>query len=218
MKRYVVVLVELGVIAGPSDFRGVRRRHFAIVKLHPIDRLEPGMRCDVLDAVFEVSVALAQVGLQNVLDEVLQVDAERRQHSELPAANLLHHLHLVWVADRERRVAGAHFVEKNPVRPPVDAASVAFALNDFRRDVLGRSAHGVSAILDGLAEAEVGYLEESFVINHDVLGLQISVNHSHLVDVLERQSHLSRIKAGEILVELLRSAKDDEGTALRQDG
>lgn len=67
-----------------------------------------------------------------------------------------------------------------------------------------RSAQRVrSIILQNLAETKVGDLDESTVVDHDVLRLEVAINHAHLVDVIEPQEHLSRVESCTVVAELV---------------
>jgi len=63
---------------------------------------------------------------------------------------------------------------------------VPLGLDDLGREVLGRAAQRVRAILDELGEAKVGDLDVPFAREQQVLGLEVAVHDALRVQVLER--------------------------------
>jgi len=87
-------------------------------------------------------------------------------------------------------------------------------LNDFRGEILGRTAesicHGTISRLLYLRQAEVCDLEMTLGVKNDVLGLQIPIDDAVLVQVLESQHDLSRVKARTLLLESCLLAQMEE--------
>ena len=90
-----------------------------------------------------------------------------------------------------------HLVGEDAKRPPVDGLAVTLVEKYFRGQVLRCTAKRISARLTVLSEPEVRQLEVTFLINEDVLRLQVSVDDVKRVQVLEHQSNLSGVKPNE---------------------
>ena len=90
--------------------------------------------------------------------------------------------------------AGDHFVCQDSQGPPVDRFSVTLIKQNFRREVLWRTAQCVSPCLAVLCEAKVSEFEVALHIDEDVLRLEISIDDVLGVQVFKHQGHLRRVE------------------------
>lgn len=75
-QRLLLVIIEVGGIARAAAFRRERRFDLAVVDGDPIGGSEPLVVLDVVHSVLEVAVALGEVHLEQVAQQILQVGAE----------------------------------------------------------------------------------------------------------------------------------------------
>ena len=82
---------------------------------------------------------------------------------------------------------------------------MAVGLDDLRCEILGGAAEGVGHAVVGwlldFGQTEIGQLQVALRIKKHILWLEISVDDTVLMEMLESQGNLSRIKARPILVE-----------------
>jgi len=67
---------------------------------------------------------------------------------------------------------------------------VAFVEEDFGGKVLWRAAEGIGACFAVLGEAEISKLEIAFLVNENVLWLQVSVDDLLGVEILKHEDNL----------------------------
>ena len=89
------------------------------------------------------------------------------------------------------------------VRPPVDLSAVSLHQHDLGRHVLDGAARGIRtlALRQLLGEAEVDELQEAVGADHQILGLEVTVDVAARVHVLEHQRDRADDEAGEALGE-----------------
>ena len=85
--------------------------------------------------------------------------------------------------------------------PEVDLQAVAFAFEDFGGHVVRRAEQReglVDAVfgLEDLGGAHVDELEVAAVVDHDVLGLDVSVDDVEFVQVLDGEQHAPDVELG----------------------
>ena len=91
----------------------------------------------------------------------------------------------------ERCALCVHLVEKDPERPPVNRVCVATFGEDLGRDIVWRATHGVGHVttcFEQLAQAEVGQLNVPVSAEQHILRLQVPVDDSLGVKVLETKN------------------------------
>lgn len=119
----------------------------------------------------------------------------------------------------ERWVTGQHLVEQDSECPPVDCLAVALVEENFRSDVLWGSADGVGTFGDDLGESEINHLQVSVTADHDVLGLQVSVDDVQTLEVLEDGHDLGSVECSLLGVEVAdASVIGEQVSALEQLG
>lgn len=150
------------------------------------------MALDVVHARLQVAVALRQVHLQQVPQQVLQVGPEVGREADLARNDLL--VDLNRLVGEERRVPGGHLVHQHTQRPPVDGFVVTLTEDDLRGEVLGRTAQRPCAALHSLGEAEIRHLQVTLRVDQEVLRLQVPVDQIQVVEVLESEHDLSGIE------------------------
>lgn len=160
---------------------------------------EPLTSLDVIHTVLEVTESLAQIRSQELLDESLGVLVEELGENYLATKNLLVNSHGVLV--HERGVAYNHLINKDAQCPPVDGLAVTLVQKHLRSDVLGRATKRVSAVLDGLGEAEIRKFEETILREQDILRLQIAVDDVLVVQVGEDNRDLTGVEFRVIVFE-----------------
>ena len=88
----------------------------------------------------------------------------------------------------ERRESGHHLVQKHTERPPVNGLAVAVAVENLGGEVLGCAAESVRLLVAlhvELAQAEVAERDVAGVVQQDVLGLEVPIDHVEFVQMLE---------------------------------
>ncbi len=97
-----------------------------------------------------------------------------------------HDLHVFGVEGRD---ADQHLVDEGAVGPPVDLLAVLLALEDLRRQVLGRAAEGGGAVVLGvealLADAKVGHPHVAVRRDQHIFGLEVAIDDSFRVQILD---------------------------------
>uniref|UniRef100_A0A182TKX5 Uncharacterized protein n=1 Tax=Anopheles melas TaxID=34690 RepID=A0A182TKX5_9DIPT len=159
----------------------------------PVGRGEPSVPLDVVHARLQVAVALGQIDLQQVAQQILQLRAEVRREAHLAADDLF--VDLDRLVGEEGRIAGRHLVHQHAERPPVDRLVVALAQDDLGREILGRAAQRPGSALDALGEAEIGHLQVALRVDQQVFRLQIAIDQVEIVQILERQHNLGGVEA-----------------------
>uniref|UniRef100_A0A182Q467 Uncharacterized protein n=1 Tax=Anopheles farauti TaxID=69004 RepID=A0A182Q467_9DIPT len=192
-RQQATSLVEVAGVARALAARYERRLDALLEHRDPVGRREPPVALDVVHARLQVAVALGQIDLQQVAQQVLQLRAEVRREAHLAADDLL--VDLDRLVGEERRVAGRHLVHEHTERPPVDRLVVALAQDDLRREILGRAAQRPGSALDALREPKVRHLQVALRVDQQILRLQIAVDQIEIVQVLEREHDLGGVEA-----------------------
>ena len=99
----------------------------------------------------------------------------------------------------EGRPSGQHLVEQDTQGPPVNREPVVLRPKDLRRDVVRGPAEGGGrvALSDSfLAHPVVCKLDVTLVVQQNVVQLQISINNSSFVEIIQRQANLRTVKSG----------------------
>ena len=130
---------------------------------------------------------------------------------------------VVLLGDSPEMAAGPHRHVDDAAGPDVDGAGIEFLVGVFfRGDVGGGAAQArdhVGISLPGHAEAlavtKVGNLERTASGQEEVLGLQVSVGDTHLVEVLDTTHHLLEEAVGLLDLQLADTAN---GWELKTDG
>lgn len=105
-----------------------------------------------------------------------------------------------FLVDRHRVIiveginTGVHFIDENTKGPPVDGLAVTLVQENLRCKILGSTTECVGASLAVLGKTKVSQLQIAFIINKDVLGLEITVDDVLRVKVLEHERHLGAIE------------------------
>lgn len=109
------------------------------------------------------------------------------------------------------------FVEKDSQRPDVEGVVVSFVLDHFWRHVLEGSTEGIPllAVVRLNAPAEVADLDDVAFFNEDVLGLDVPVNESLLVHVVDARADLDEEVEGGVLAQELFLPDEVEQISLR---
>jgi len=144
------------------------------------------VRADVADLV-----ALVRVGVQNARQHVLAVGAEELGQRVLRVHDLFVEVRRLGVL--EGQVAAHHRVQHHARAPDVRAdAVVLLAGNHFGRSVAGRTTGCLQQLvfLVHVTETEVDNLECLVVVEQQVLGLEVTVAHAALVQVLDARDQL----------------------------
>ena len=98
------------------------------------------------------------------------------------------------------QVLTQHFIEEYSVGPPVHAGPVRLIVNDLWRDVVWSTAEGLGhgPIADVLlAHSEVRNLDVAVLVQHDVVQLEVSVDHAEGVEENNTDGNLGGVKARE---------------------
>ena len=92
----------------------------------------------------------------------------------------------------EGRVGEKQLIDDDACGPPVDALVVASPFQNLRRVVLWSASYSASQLrlIQPPGQAEVNQLEESLVVEHKVLQLEVSVHDVSFVQGLEAQDQL----------------------------
>lgn len=148
----------------------------------------------ITDSVYQVSVPLGQVYLQEMANQTLGLGVESLREGIVLLYYFLVHLHGGF--SEERRSSADYFVYEHTEAPPICGPIVSFANEDFRSDVVWGAANGIGSLLDDFSESEISELEISFDINEDVFRLEISIGDVVAVQVLEGEHNLGGVETG----------------------
>ena len=158
------------------------------------------------ERVLEVGLERARVGVA-VLEVLVRhaVEDRREARGDVGAA----HLHvgevLADVLHRDRDlvlavegdVAGEHLEQHDAERVDVGLAVDVVAERLLGGDVVGGAEHaavgGQALLVEGASDAEVGDLGRAFLVDEDVLGLDVAVDDVAIVRRLERAGDLDRV-------------------------
>mmetsp|Transcript_15770 Transcript_15770/g.44916 ORF Transcript_15770/g.44916 Transcript_15770/m.44916 type:complete len:318 (-) Transcript_15770:75-1028(-) len=193
------VVVEVACVGLPLDLGLEGRRDLLREQVIPTHVLEPLVVLDVIDAVLQVAVALAQIRCQQLLDQPLRILVENLREDDLPAKDRLIDAHGILVD--EWRVPDDHLVYQDPKRPPIHGLPMALVQQDLGSDVLRGTAQGVRTVLHDLGEPEVCQFHIAVDVDEDVLRLQVAIDDVQFVAILEDRSDLRRIEHGHIVLE-----------------
>jgi hypothetical protein len=199
----VVSLVEVGNVKRVLDGWDEGSWGCLPVDRGPVHAGKEGVALDVAHTVGGGAVALVKVELEQLGDEVAQCFGEVARILDVGLEDLRVHLQAVALGHLEGCEAARHLIHQHTKGPVVHPLVVALALDDLRRSVLGRAAHGVSLVLHKLGKSKVGQLEVAARIEDEVLRLEIAVDDRLLVQILESKQHLGTIEACATLGEMV---------------
>mmetsp|Transcript_26704 Transcript_26704/g.87562 ORF Transcript_26704/g.87562 Transcript_26704/m.87562 type:complete len:430 (-) Transcript_26704:798-2087(-) len=187
------VLAKVGGVAVVLERGSEWRRHLAAAERGPIDVAEPRLALDVLDAEPEVPEPLARLRVQQLGDEVDGALAKclfRVVHLERDYSLEDGHLRL----RGERGCAREHLVDEHAERPVVDRLVLPRVPDHLWRHVFGRSADGEGVLADLLGQAKVHHFDVPFLVDDEVLGLEVAVDDVARVEVLEGDDDARGVK------------------------
>jgi len=104
-------------------------------------------------------------------------------------------------------VACQHLVHERAQRPPVDRLAVRHALQNLGRQVLRCAAECARPVVLAchalLRDTKVSHADVTVIGEQKILGLEIAVYDTHVVEILEAQGNLADVELGAWLGELL---------------
>ena len=156
------------------------------------DGREEAMVLNVRNSTDEVTITLREIPSKEMLDETLKLRVETFRVARLGVNDLLVDIH--WIIIDEWSVSSMHLVDQNTKGPPIDRLAVTLVEQDFRRDVLGSSTNSVGTLSDYLGETVIDKFEVAIIADHDIFGLQITVDDVATVKILEDASDLGAIE------------------------
>ena len=156
------------------------------------DGREEAMVLNVRNSSDKVTITLREISSKEMLDETLKLRVETFRVARLGVNDLLVDIH--WIIIDEWGVSSMHLVDQNTKGPPIDRLAVTLVEQDFRRDVLGSSANSVGTLSDYLGETVIDKFEVAIIADHDIFGLQITVDDVATVKILEDASDLGAIE------------------------
>lgn len=129
------------------------------------------MTLDLKGAVLGAQ-AILWLLLEETLKKVPQLVGNVRRNVGIAELDLIKQLRPVFGV--ERRQSDHHFVDERTQAPPIHWFPMSLLVKDLRREVLRRSADGVSIIVSDihLGEPEVSQSEISVLIDKDILRFQ----------------------------------------------
>ena len=148
------------------------------------------------------------VSLQHLLDQILREGRHEAGDQEIACQNFLVKFIGVWVL--KRQIPARHRVQDNSTGPNVGAQSVVPLASDHLRSCVTGRPTGRFQLLPfciGIRQAKVHDLDVVFVVEQQVLWLEIAVANSALVNVLHAADNLLEKSARLGLLESL--ALDD---------
>lgn len=100
------------------------------------------------------------------------------------------------------RIAREELIDKDTERPPVHGGCVSLVMNHLWCQILGRAAKGVrldrviTPMAEAFCEAKVDELDVPFLVEKEVLGLEVPVRHAALllVEILENEHNLGSVE------------------------
>lgn len=192
-KRLLLVIVKVARVSGSFASRHERRLDLLLEHGDPVGRRKPLVSLDIVNARLQITIALRQIHLQEVAQQILQITTEMRRKANLARHDLL--VNLYRLIGKERRITGRHFVDEHSERPPVHRFIVALAQNDLRRQILGRAAQRPGPSLHAFRKPEIRHLQVALVVDQQVLRLQIPIDQVQIVQILKGEHNLGGIEA-----------------------
>ena len=173
------------------------------LKSIPIDGLEEGMVLDLLCVQ-----AVGRVSLKQTSEQISCLWGEARQDLDILLRDLaqdlvaglvaLHGSLLEWIKTTD------HLVCEHTKTPPIDSEAVTVSLDHFRGQVLGSSTesvgHAILRLFD-LTQAKISHLDVTLRVEKYVFRLQISIDDTVLVEVLEGEDDLGGIEPSSVFTE-----------------
>lgn len=132
------IAIEVARISRCLDGRHIRRHYFPLNNRIPIHTSKPLVSLDIRGAALQVSVAFCQVGGKQAFEQILCVWVKVRRPFDFAGQDLFVEAVVIFVV--ERRVTSEHFKDEDAKGVPVDCATVAFGLDDFRSEIIGSTA------------------------------------------------------------------------------
>lgn len=118
----VRVVIEVLVIRLAVQFRNPGRLNLLLFDRVPVDTAEPGVLLDLLGATFHAPETLADVVLEQTVDQLSPVHVDLRRELKVSDCDLS--VDFIGVLVIEWRVAGKHLEEQDAQRPPIYRAIV----------------------------------------------------------------------------------------------
>eukprot|EP00042_Codosiga_hollandica_P054914 m.755144 g.755144 ORF g.755144 m.755144 type:complete len:424 (+) comp59009_c0_seq1:1115-2386(+) len=178
-------------------------RDLTALQLVPLDRCKERMRLDV-----PLSSRRAAKALGNGLGHEALADCHRITREPGGVGHILvknHVKEIVFIVGFEGRLSGKHLVHEHAQGPPVHTGAVRLFLDDLRSNVVGSAAESVGGVDPAdafLAHAEISHLDVAIRVEHDVVELEITVDHTALVQEQQCTDDFGRIEARARLIEL----------------
>mmetsp|Transcript_105990 Transcript_105990/g.199617 ORF Transcript_105990/g.199617 Transcript_105990/m.199617 type:complete len:265 (+) Transcript_105990:208-1002(+) len=170
--------------------RFVWSRDLQLLELAPIEGREPFVLKDVIRAILQVAIALAEVRCQELFHQCLRVLVKVLWEVDLSCQDLLVDAHRILIT--EWRLANDHLIDKDTQGPPINWLSVTLVQQNLGSNVLRRAAKrvGPCARLNDLRKPEVCELGVAILAHENVLRLQVTMNDVLAVDVCESPCNL----------------------------
>ncbi|KAI3486482.1 hypothetical protein L1887_49883 [Cichorium endivia] len=194
------VLAKVGRVARLSQIGDDGRRDPALLERLPVHAVEPRVLLHIVCSTAQIAQTSAAVGRQEARDEIARDRVEVIGEDQLASKDLFVDQDRVGVV--EGRIAGEHLEEQHAERPPVDGSAVAAALDDLGRQILGRATQRPGAVFELLGKAKVGNLGVAVSVDEQILGLEIAIHHTVLVQVLDGEHDRRHVEARHIGGEL----------------
>jgi len=180
-------------------------------------RLEERVRSHLYGSAAALAAEpLGRIGDEELSDEVLGSCLDSRRVADLAVQDALVDPHDIFAV--ERHTASKHLVRENAERPPIGCEAVPDASDQLGRHVLRRAAEGPGARSrrpELLRVAVVDELEIARVVEHHVLGLDVSVDDLLAVEVRQRAEDVGAVEArrfvGDADCPMASAARDDGG-------
>lgn len=158
------------------------------------------MVLDVSAAVLEATVPFGHISDQQMLDQTLRVFVKIARELNLALQDFLVDCHRVIIVEGIN--TGVHFVDENTEGPPVNGLSVTLVQQHLRSKILGSTTECVGTSFAVFGKTEIGKLQVAFIIDENVLWLEITVDDVLRVKVLEHECNLGAIKHSMLSVKL----------------
>mmetsp|Transcript_764 Transcript_764/g.1621 ORF Transcript_764/g.1621 Transcript_764/m.1621 type:complete len:210 (+) Transcript_764:485-1114(+) len=117
----------------------------------------------------------------------------REMHTLDPLPHKL--VNLVCAVSLEGRSAHHEFEQQDTQHPPVHSLVVSSAVDDLRSHVVRSSDQGVSRALCNLRQAHVSEFTVAAVVQQEILWLQISIDHTAVVQMDKRLHHATNVES-----------------------
>lgn len=162
------------------------------------------MILDVFHSELQVSVPLREVVVSQVADEALRALVKASRERDLGLDDQAEDLK--WIIMHEGALTLEHLKDENTKGIPVHSLTMALVHDDLWGEVLRSSADSVGALVRVklFDESKVRKLQVAGLVDQYVLRLEVPVNETFAVEVLEAESHLASVKARETDVKLLK--------------